>query len=74
MILIIFNIMKNYCLVYWIRSEENNIEENVNEFERNIFILNYHFSFLNFSIIFYLDNLKKSKCYLNHVVTCSWGF
>ena len=35
--------MRNY-------NEENNIEENVNEFERNIIILNYHFSLINIFI------------------------
>ena len=42
-----------------VRSEEKKIEENGNEFERNIIIFNYHFSFLYFSIIFYLDDLTK---------------
>ena len=43
------NIQYNEELVFinvnWIRSEEGNIEENGNEFERNIFILNYSLLF-----------------------------
>ena len=50
------NIQHNEELVFinvnWIRSEENNIKENRNEFERNIFILNYHFSFFIFQSFF----------------------
>ena len=49
------NIHHNEELLFnWIRSnEDNNIEENVNQFDRNIIILNYHFTlvlFINFFV------------------------
>ena len=51
-------------------------KDNGNKFGRNIFILNYYFLFLYFSIIFYLDNLTKVNVILIMLlpVVVTWGF